>query len=79
MPLTVFYGIQLYGFELFSSLLSFLLQEEVVDSLDKDLDIKDLKEQVVSLSGLLRQLRLQKDEFDGGNKSQVSFLVLFSI
>ena len=79
MPLTVFYGIQLYGFELFSSLLSFLLQEEVVDSLDKDLDIKDLKEQVVSLSGLLRQLRLQKDEFDSGNKSQVSFLILFSI
>ena len=36
----------------------------------------ELKEEVVSLSGLFRQLRLQKAELDQGTKSQVSVLEL---
>lgn len=51
-------------------------QEKEVDCLEKDLGIKDLKEQFVSLSSLVGQLRLNKAEIDHGNKSQVSALRL---
>ncbi|XP_062164837.1 kinesin-like protein KIN-4C [Alnus glutinosa] len=46
------------------------LQEKEVDCLEKDLDIKDLKEQVVSLSGLLAQLKIQKAELNHRDKLQ---------
>ncbi|KAM1392078.1 hypothetical protein ACFX2I_019710 [Malus domestica] len=45
-------------------------QEQEVDCLEKDLGITDLKEQFVSLSSLVGQLRLNKAELDIGNKSQ---------
>lgn len=48
------------------------MQEKEVDCLEKDLDIKDLKEQVVSLSGLLAQLKIQKAELNHRDKLQVS-------
>ncbi|KAF3447246.1 hypothetical protein FNV43_RR12426 [Rhamnella rubrinervis] len=47
-----------------------LLKEKESDSLEEDVDIKELKEQVVSLSNLLRQLQMQKSESGQGNKSQ---------
>ncbi|KAK4571936.1 hypothetical protein RGQ29_030364 [Quercus rubra] len=46
------------------------LQEKEVDCLEQDEDIKDLKEQIVSLSGLVRQLQIQKAEFVHREKSQ---------
>ncbi|TQD69936.1 hypothetical protein C1H46_044532 [Malus baccata] len=45
-------------------------QEQEDDCLEKDLGIKDLKEQFVSLSSMVGQLRLNKAALDGGNKSQ---------
>lgn len=71
-PLAVFYGIQHFCLNPF--LLRCLLEEKDVLSLEKGFDMKELKEEVVSLSGLFRQLRLQKAELDQGNKSQVSVL-----
>ncbi|PON49781.1 hypothetical protein PanWU01x14_228170 [Parasponia andersonii] len=47
-----------------------LLEEKEVPSLEQGFDIKELKEEVVSLSGLFRQLRVQKAELDQGNKSE---------
>ncbi|KAL5559975.1 hypothetical protein UlMin_036186 [Ulmus minor] len=46
-----------------------LLQEKEAD-ITKDLDMKDLNEQIASLSGLFRQLRQQRAELDSSNKSQ---------
>nr|QHW08430.1 kinesin-like protein [Eriobotrya japonica] len=45
-------------------------QEQEDDCLEKDLGIRDLKEQFVSLSSMVGQLRLNKAELDVGNKSQ---------
>uniref|UniRef100_A0A2N9FKT1 Tesmin/TSO1-like CXC domain-containing protein n=1 Tax=Fagus sylvatica TaxID=28930 RepID=A0A2N9FKT1_FAGSY len=47
-----------------------LLQENEVECLEKDVDIKDLKEQILSLSGLVRQLQIQKAELNHRDKSQ---------
>ena len=43
-----------------------------MECLEKDVDIKDLKEQILSLSGLVRQLQIQKAELNHRDKSQVS-------
>lgn len=51
--------------------------EKEVDYLENDSDIKELKEQVASLSCLVRQLRTQKSEPDHENKSQVRIAPLF--
>ncbi|CAL0305601.1 unnamed protein product [Lupinus luteus] len=45
-------------------------QEEDCDSLEKDLDIQDLKEQVNVLSDLLRELQLKKEKLDCKDKKQ---------
>ncbi|XP_062098284.1 kinesin-like protein KIN-4C isoform X2 [Humulus lupulus] len=51
--------------------LRYQLEEKEALSLEKGFDINELKEEVVSISGLFRQLRLQKAELDQ-DKSQVS-------
>jgi hypothetical protein len=53
------------------SILRCSCQEKEVDSFEKDLDITDLKAQVVSLSSMVEQLRLHKAELDHA-KPQVS-------
>ncbi|KAK7282894.1 hypothetical protein RIF29_12001 [Crotalaria pallida] len=52
-------------------------QEEDCESLEKDLDIQDLKEQVKGLSGLLRELQLQKEKLDSKDKKQNPVQPLF--
>lgn len=47
------------------------LQEKEVDCFEKDVDMEDLKEQVFYLSGLVRQLHIQKAELSHRGKSQV--------
>ncbi|XP_061372081.1 kinesin-like protein KIN-4C [Gastrolobium bilobum] len=51
--------------------LRFPLQEDDCDSPDKDSDIQDLKEQVNSLSCLLRELQLRKEKPESKDKKQV--------
>ncbi|KAJ1424767.1 kinesin-like protein KIN-4C [Sesbania bispinosa] len=46
------------------------LQEENFDSLEKDFDIQDLKEQINSLGCLLRQLQSRKEKLDSKDKKQ---------
>ncbi|KAG6648723.1 kinesin-like protein KIN-4C [Carya illinoinensis] len=46
------------------------LQEKEVDCFEKDVDMEDLKEQVFYLSGLVRQLHIQKAELSHRGKSQ---------
>ncbi|KAK9930267.1 hypothetical protein M0R45_027310 [Rubus argutus] len=46
-------------------------QEKEVDSFEKDLDITDLKAQVVSLSSMVEQLRLHKVELDHAKPQDV--------
>lgn len=58
--------------DFFIGLLRCPLQEKEVDYLEKDVDMKDLKEQVASLSDLLRQLQVQKAALIHNDKSQVS-------
>ena len=55
----------------FISLFRCLSKEKEADSCEEDVDIKELKEQVVSLSSLLRQLQTQKSESGQMYKSQV--------
>lgn len=45
-------------------------QEEDCDSLEKDLEIQDLKEQVNGLGSLLRELQLRKEKLDSKDKKQ---------
>ena len=49
-----------------------LLEEEEDNCRLKDSEIRDLNEQVVELSGLVRQLEMEKAEFIHREKSQVS-------
>ncbi|XP_019415049.1 PREDICTED: kinesin-like protein KIN-4C isoform X2 [Lupinus angustifolius] len=53
-------------------------QEEDCDSLEKDLDIQDLKEQVNVLSDLLRELQLKKEKLDCKDNKQNLLQPLFS-
>ncbi|XP_057426277.1 kinesin-like protein KIN-4C isoform X2 [Lotus japonicus] len=53
-------------------------QEEYFDIMEKDSDIQDLKEQVNSLSSLLKELQLRKEKLDCGDKKQDLGQHLFS-
>ncbi|KAM6560538.1 hypothetical protein CsatA_029777 [Cannabis sativa] len=50
--------------------LRYQLEERETLSLEKGFDINELKEEVVSISGLFRELRLQKEELEQVNKAQ---------
>lgn len=57
---------------MFPVFLRCLLEEEEDDCREKDSEIRDLNKMVVELSGLVRQLEMEKAEFIHKEKSQVS-------